>query len=181
MGKSKRMAWLQGNAMELYNNPAQSGQQEMRLTGRGTDMGLDAHVVEPTRAELLPTIQGSREGLEGKIESVAIKFNLLSADLRKRRAGGTLPELAAQLGAVDGAWSVGPVVSGLVWPVATGPSGLKGSGKEERGREESAVEAGEAHLLLPVPGAARCIGPGVFTGARGDCRVERHSQEAYRA
>ncbi|KAJ1110655.1 hypothetical protein NDU88_008003 [Pleurodeles waltl] len=55
----------------------------MRLTGRGTDMGLDAHVVEPTRAELLPTIQGSREALEGMIESVAIKVNLLSADLRK--------------------------------------------------------------------------------------------------
>ncbi|KAJ1091869.1 hypothetical protein NDU88_004983 [Pleurodeles waltl] len=56
---------------------------EMRLTGRGTDVGSDAPGVKPTRAELLAAIQGSREALEGKIESAAIEVNLLRADLQK--------------------------------------------------------------------------------------------------
>ncbi|KAJ1201020.1 hypothetical protein NDU88_004836 [Pleurodeles waltl] len=41
------------------------------------------HDEEPTRAELLADIRSSREALEGKIKSVAIKVNLLHTDLRK--------------------------------------------------------------------------------------------------
>ncbi|KAJ1217329.1 hypothetical protein NDU88_004923 [Pleurodeles waltl] len=67
MGKSKRTAQLQGKTMELYTALAPSVQWEMHLTERGTDAGLDAPVVEPTRAELLAVLQGSREALKRKI------------------------------------------------------------------------------------------------------------------
>ncbi|KAJ1195198.1 hypothetical protein NDU88_004479 [Pleurodeles waltl] len=83
MGTSKRPAPLQGNTMELYTTPALSGQWETRLTGYGTDAGMDAPVVEPTRAEQLAAIQGSWEALEVKIESVAVEVSLLRVDLQK--------------------------------------------------------------------------------------------------
>ncbi|KAJ1171176.1 hypothetical protein NDU88_003046 [Pleurodeles waltl] len=83
MGKGRRPAPLQGNTMELYTTHALSGQREMCLTRRGTGVGLVTPVTKPTRAELLVAIQGSREALEWKIESVAVKCSLLQAGLRK--------------------------------------------------------------------------------------------------
>ncbi|KAJ1181357.1 hypothetical protein NDU88_006565 [Pleurodeles waltl] len=83
MGKSKRLASLQGNTTELYTTPAMSGQREMHLTRRRTDVGLVTPVAEPMRAELLAAIQGSREALEGKMKSVAVEVKLLQVDLWK--------------------------------------------------------------------------------------------------
>ncbi|KAJ1179696.1 hypothetical protein NDU88_004930 [Pleurodeles waltl] len=54
--------------MELYTCPAPSTQRATCLAGHREDTGL-----EPSRAELLAVIQGSRETLEGKIELVAIE------------------------------------------------------------------------------------------------------------
>ncbi|KAJ1149081.1 hypothetical protein NDU88_001899 [Pleurodeles waltl] len=53
---------------------------------------------EPSRAELLAAIQGSRVALEGKIEMVVVEVNLLRADLRKvsdkvKVAEGSIVEL----------------------------------------------------------------------------------------
>ncbi|KAJ1198360.1 hypothetical protein NDU88_002201 [Pleurodeles waltl] len=54
--------------MKLNTNPAPSVQRETHLTGRGTDAGLDAPVMEPTRVELLAAIQGGPRG-EDQISS----------------------------------------------------------------------------------------------------------------
>ncbi|KAJ1213045.1 hypothetical protein NDU88_000684 [Pleurodeles waltl] len=47
--------------------------------GQNVDHGAGEH----SRAELLQTIQDSRQALENKIETVAIEINLLRTDLRK--------------------------------------------------------------------------------------------------
>ncbi|KAJ1216912.1 hypothetical protein NDU88_004510 [Pleurodeles waltl] len=83
MGKSKRSAQLQGNTLDVYTTLAPSVQRETCLTGCRTDAGLDAPFVEPTKAELLAAIHGSREALEGKIELVGIEVNLLWAGIQK--------------------------------------------------------------------------------------------------
>ncbi|KAJ1151894.1 hypothetical protein NDU88_004673 [Pleurodeles waltl] len=49
------------------------------LAGRGPE----EETGEPSRAELLQAIQGSRQALVGKIETVAIEVNLLRTDLHK--------------------------------------------------------------------------------------------------
>ncbi|KAJ1118060.1 hypothetical protein NDU88_006255 [Pleurodeles waltl] len=53
---------------------------------------------ESSQAELLAATQGSRVALEGKIETVAVKVNLLRVDLRKvsdkvKVAEGSIAEL----------------------------------------------------------------------------------------
>ncbi|KAJ1198730.1 hypothetical protein NDU88_002569 [Pleurodeles waltl] len=88
--------------MELYTTQALSGQQETCLTGRRTDVGLVTPVIEPTRAELFVTIQGSRDALEGKIESVVVEVNLLRGDLwkvsnRVRITKGSISELRTEV------------------------------------------------------------------------------------
>ncbi|KAJ1131606.1 hypothetical protein NDU88_009941 [Pleurodeles waltl] len=60
---------------------------------------------EPSRAELLAAIQGSRVALEGKIETVAEEDSLLWADLQKvsnkvKVAEGSIVELQTEVGAL---------------------------------------------------------------------------------
>ncbi|KAJ1110214.1 hypothetical protein NDU88_007569 [Pleurodeles waltl] len=75
--------------------------------GGGTGEGLSepANTEEPSRAEILATIQRSRVALEGKVETVAVEINLLRADLRKvsdkvKVAEGTIVELQMEVGAL---------------------------------------------------------------------------------
>ncbi|KAJ1149156.1 hypothetical protein NDU88_001973 [Pleurodeles waltl] len=51
-----------------------SMQREIRLAGHREDSGLGVPAGEPSRVELLATIQGSRTAIEGKIESVATEI-----------------------------------------------------------------------------------------------------------
>ncbi|KAJ1098193.1 hypothetical protein NDU88_003309 [Pleurodeles waltl] len=51
--------------------------------GAGEETGADLIAGEPSKAELLAPIHGSRAALEGKIELVALEVNLLRADHRK--------------------------------------------------------------------------------------------------
>ncbi|KAJ1128770.1 hypothetical protein NDU88_007145 [Pleurodeles waltl] len=81
--EGRRHRGPRGNTMELYTTPALSTQCETLLAGYREDTGLGVPAWEPSRAELLAAIQGSKEALKGKIESVAIEVNLLRADLRK--------------------------------------------------------------------------------------------------
>ncbi|KAJ1159816.1 hypothetical protein NDU88_000321 [Pleurodeles waltl] len=70
----------------------------------GSDDGQSGLLpVEPSQAEILTAIQGSRMASQGKIETVAVEVNLLRVDLRKvsdkvKVAEGLIVELQAEVG-----------------------------------------------------------------------------------
>ncbi|KAJ1116148.1 hypothetical protein NDU88_004367 [Pleurodeles waltl] len=68
--------------MKQYTTPVVLLQRVARLEVSGDAVGTPLSTEEPSRAELLAAIQGSRVVLEGKIETVAWKVNLLRADIR---------------------------------------------------------------------------------------------------
>ncbi|KAJ1099546.1 hypothetical protein NDU88_004647 [Pleurodeles waltl] len=78
-------------------------QRQTRLGGNGDGVSTPVNPEEPSRAELLAAIQGSRVTLEGKIEMVAVEVNLLRADHRKvsdkvKVAEGSIVELQTEVG-----------------------------------------------------------------------------------
>ncbi|KAJ1192119.1 hypothetical protein NDU88_001431 [Pleurodeles waltl] len=83
MGRHQQSAALQGNTTEQYTTPVPLLQRKTRSEGPEDAQSAPGTTGEPSRAELLATIQGSRVALEGKIEMVAVEVNLLQADLRK--------------------------------------------------------------------------------------------------
>ncbi|KAJ1109481.1 hypothetical protein NDU88_006841 [Pleurodeles waltl] len=104
MGHHKQTDASQGNTMEQYTTPVPLPQCVARLGVSGDDMRAPLNPEEPSRAELLAAIQGSRVALEGKIETVAV--NLLQADLMKvsdkvKVAEGSIVELQTEVGALQ--------------------------------------------------------------------------------
>ncbi|KAJ1206935.1 hypothetical protein NDU88_002328 [Pleurodeles waltl] len=81
MGRHQKTDVSQGNTMEQYTT-AMAAQQRITWVA-GSDDGQSGllPVKEPSQAEILAAIQGSRVVLEGKIEMVAVEVNLLQADL----------------------------------------------------------------------------------------------------
>ncbi|KAJ1160408.1 hypothetical protein NDU88_000910 [Pleurodeles waltl] len=59
------------------------GRQTNRCEVSGDVADTPLSAGEPSRAELLAAIKGSRVALERKIETVAVEINLLRADLQK--------------------------------------------------------------------------------------------------
>ncbi|KAJ1206324.1 hypothetical protein NDU88_001731 [Pleurodeles waltl] len=101
MGWPKRTDRLQGNTMEQYTTPVPLPQPLARSGENGDNMRVPANPEEPSRAELLAAIQGSRVALEGKIETVAVEVNLLRAELWKvsdkvKVAEGSIVELQTE-------------------------------------------------------------------------------------
>ncbi|KAJ1119490.1 hypothetical protein NDU88_007675 [Pleurodeles waltl] len=101
MGRHKQTDTSQGNTMELYSTPVPLPQSPDRSEVSGDDMTVPMNPEEPSRAELLAPIQGSRVGLEGKTETVAVEVNLLRADLWKvsdkvKVAEGSIVELQTE-------------------------------------------------------------------------------------
>ncbi|KAJ1174588.1 hypothetical protein NDU88_006408 [Pleurodeles waltl] len=94
----------QGNTMEQYTTPAPLPQCQTQLGGTGDGLSASTNTEEPSRAEILAAVQGSRVALEGKIETVAVEVNLLRADLRKvsdkvKVAEGSIVEQQTEVGA----------------------------------------------------------------------------------
>ncbi|KAJ1161690.1 hypothetical protein NDU88_002172 [Pleurodeles waltl] len=83
MERHKRTDASQGNTMEQYITPVPLPQRPSRSEVIGEDMRVLMNPEEPSHAELLAAIQGSRVALECKIETVAVEVNLLWVDLRK--------------------------------------------------------------------------------------------------
>ncbi|KAJ1207086.1 hypothetical protein NDU88_002478 [Pleurodeles waltl] len=83
MGRHRRAEASQGNTMEQYSTPVALPQRLARSEVSGEVANVASSAGEPSRAELLAAIQGSRVALEGKIETFAVEVNLLRADLRK--------------------------------------------------------------------------------------------------
>ncbi|KAJ1170444.1 hypothetical protein NDU88_002321 [Pleurodeles waltl] len=88
--------------MEQYTTPAPGSQSQTHMEGPGGVLEAPAPVEEPSRAELLAAVQGSRVVLEGKIEAVAVEVNLLRTDLRKvsdkvKVAEGSIVDLQAEV------------------------------------------------------------------------------------
>ncbi|KAJ1143787.1 hypothetical protein NDU88_010091 [Pleurodeles waltl] len=83
MGQHKWTDASQGNTMGQYTTPVALPQRPAELEVSGDVAGAPLSAGEPSRAELLPTIQDSRVALEGKIKTVAVEVNLLKVDLRK--------------------------------------------------------------------------------------------------
>ncbi|KAJ1110345.1 hypothetical protein NDU88_007698 [Pleurodeles waltl] len=105
MGRHKGIALLQGNTMEQYTTPVPLPQRLTRSEGCGDNVRVLTNSEEPSRAELLAAIQGSRVALEGKIETMAVEVNLLRADLWKvsdkvKVAEGSIVELQTEVGAL---------------------------------------------------------------------------------
>ncbi|KAJ1117519.1 hypothetical protein NDU88_005718 [Pleurodeles waltl] len=105
MGRHKQTDASQGNTMEQYTTPVVLPQCVARLEVSGGAVGTPLNTKEPSRAELLAAIQGSRVALEGKIEMVAVDSNLLRVDLRKvsdkvKVAEGSIAELQTEVGSL---------------------------------------------------------------------------------
>ncbi|KAJ1107423.1 hypothetical protein NDU88_004813 [Pleurodeles waltl] len=88
MGRHKQTDASQGNTMEQYTTPVPLPQGLDHLDGSGDSVRVPATSDEPSHAELLAAIQGSRMALEGKIETVAVEVNLLL--VQKNSAVGRL-------------------------------------------------------------------------------------------
>ncbi|KAJ1209137.1 hypothetical protein NDU88_004515 [Pleurodeles waltl] len=106
MGHHKGMDSSQGNTMEQYTTPVAPHWWPAGLEVSGDAAGAPLSAGEPSRAELLAAIQGSRVALEGKIETVAVEINLLRADLRKvsdkvKVAEGSIAELQSEVGTLQ--------------------------------------------------------------------------------
>ncbi|KAJ1142044.1 hypothetical protein NDU88_008372 [Pleurodeles waltl] len=69
--------------MEQYTTPVSGLQDQTRVGGPGGVLEAPASAENPSCAELLAAIQGSRVVFEGKTEAVAVEVNLLWTDLRK--------------------------------------------------------------------------------------------------
>ena len=91
MGKDRPVRPSQTNTMAQYTTPRlgtlraakqdQSGSSEVPHDG---DSGMDTNRgEEPSRADIIEAIKGSREALEGQIRGVSVEVNLLRTDLRK--------------------------------------------------------------------------------------------------
>ncbi|KAJ1136233.1 hypothetical protein NDU88_002650 [Pleurodeles waltl] len=99
-GKSKQHGTPQGNTKDLYVLLAPASQcAACHTSGR---VGQCEETGEPSRAELMQAIQGSRQALESKIEMVAIEVNLLRTDLCKVSdkvcvAEGSIEQLQAEV------------------------------------------------------------------------------------
>ncbi|KAJ1156234.1 hypothetical protein NDU88_008958 [Pleurodeles waltl] len=76
--------------MEQSTTTALLPQRQTRQVGQREDPDQGAAAGEPSHAELLVDIQGSRVTLAGKIETVALEVNLVLADLWKVLDKGTL-------------------------------------------------------------------------------------------
>ncbi|KAJ1117097.1 hypothetical protein NDU88_005297 [Pleurodeles waltl] len=103
MGRHRQTVASQGNTIEQYTTPVPLSQCQTRLGGPGDVLGMPATAKEPSQAEVLAAIQGSRVVLEGKIKTVAVKVNLLQADLRMvsdkvKVAEGSRLELQTEMG-----------------------------------------------------------------------------------
>ncbi|KAJ1218103.1 hypothetical protein NDU88_005688 [Pleurodeles waltl] len=75
------MAASQGNTMEQYTTTVHLLQRQTCVGGPRDVLSVPVTVEEPSRAELIAAIQGSRVAIEGKIVTVAVEVNLLRADL----------------------------------------------------------------------------------------------------
>ncbi|KAJ1091175.1 hypothetical protein NDU88_004302 [Pleurodeles waltl] len=83
MGKDRATQLHATNTITQYTTLRQSTHQ---LTGQGDDESAGCPLgdgSEPSQADLLAVIQGTRMALEFNIETVSIDVNLLRADLRK--------------------------------------------------------------------------------------------------
>ncbi|KAJ1145388.1 hypothetical protein NDU88_011675 [Pleurodeles waltl] len=83
MGRHRLTEASQGNTMEQYTTPVPLLQRQTRLGVAGDGLSVAMNTEEPSQAEILAAIQGSRVALEAKIETVEVEVNLLRADLRK--------------------------------------------------------------------------------------------------
>ncbi|KAJ1098839.1 hypothetical protein NDU88_003946 [Pleurodeles waltl] len=99
----RRTEASQANTMEQYTTSVALPQRPARSEVSGDVANAPSSAGEPSQAELLAAIQGSRVALEGKIETVAVEVNLLRADLQKvsdkvKAAAGSIVELQSELG-----------------------------------------------------------------------------------
>ncbi|KAJ1107017.1 hypothetical protein NDU88_004414 [Pleurodeles waltl] len=106
MGRHKQTDLLQGNTMEQYTTPVPLPKRPARMDGSGDSVRVPATSDEPSHAELLAAIQGSRVALEGKIQTVAVEVNLLRVDLQKvpdkvKVAEGSIVELQSEVRALQ--------------------------------------------------------------------------------
>ncbi|KAJ1145565.1 hypothetical protein NDU88_011851 [Pleurodeles waltl] len=109
MGRHKRTDASQGNTMEQYTTPVVLPQRSAGLDVSGEAAGVPLSAGELSRVELLVAIQGSRVALDGKTEAVAVKVNLMRADLRKvaekvKVAEGSIAELRSEVGHCGRKW-----------------------------------------------------------------------------
>ncbi|KAJ1170304.1 hypothetical protein NDU88_002182 [Pleurodeles waltl] len=103
MGRHRRTDVSQGNSMEQYTTVVPTPQRITQLGGSDVGQSGLLPAEEPSRAEILAAIQGSRLTLESKIETVAVEVNLLRADLRRisdkvKVVEGLIVELQAEVG-----------------------------------------------------------------------------------
>ncbi|KAJ1148923.1 hypothetical protein NDU88_001747 [Pleurodeles waltl] len=103
MGWHRQADPSQGNAMEQYTTSAPQPQHQTQKGGSEDDPIMPVSVEEPSRAELLAAIQGSRVALQGKTETVLLEVNLLRMDLQKlfdkvKVAAGSIAELHTEVG-----------------------------------------------------------------------------------
>ncbi|KAJ1208244.1 hypothetical protein NDU88_003630 [Pleurodeles waltl] len=75
MGRHRQTETPQGNTMEQYTTPVPLPQCQTCLGGTGDGLSVPANTEEPSRAEILAAIQGSRVTLEGKMETMAVEVN----------------------------------------------------------------------------------------------------------
>ncbi|KAJ1143153.1 hypothetical protein NDU88_009464 [Pleurodeles waltl] len=106
MGRHWKTDVSQGNTMEQFTTAVPTLQRVTRVAGSDDGQSGLLPVEEPSRAQILTAIQGSRVALEGKIEMVAVDVNLLTADLRKvldkvKVAEGSIVELQAEVGTLQ--------------------------------------------------------------------------------
>ncbi|KAJ1105913.1 hypothetical protein NDU88_003316 [Pleurodeles waltl] len=150
MGRHQRTDVSQGNTMEQYTTVVPTPQRDTRLAGSEDGQSGLLPAEELSQAEILAAIQGSRVALEGNIETVAVKMNLLRADLRKvsdkvKVAKGSIVELQAEVETLRGTGQ------------ATGTSGVVNrasgaDGSDWRNREgERTVSMDQGVVDVPPP------------------------------
>ncbi|KAJ1192359.1 hypothetical protein NDU88_001669 [Pleurodeles waltl] len=134
MGRHRQAVALQGKTMEQYIMPAPVLQHQTRLGGTGDGLSTPATTEEPSRAEILAAIQGSRVALEGKIETVVVEVNLFRADLRKvsdkvKVAEGSILELHTEMCSSSFSYARGVTISvapGVTFTHVYSEVGVKG-------------------------------------------------------
>ncbi|KAJ1119823.1 hypothetical protein NDU88_008008 [Pleurodeles waltl] len=98
MGGSKQPGPTQGNTMEQYTMTTPMVQRQTHKGVSRRDVATYLVVEEPSQADCMAMIQGSRIALEGKIETDPLEANLLRTELLKvsdklRIVEGTIVEL----------------------------------------------------------------------------------------
>ncbi|KAJ1097553.1 hypothetical protein NDU88_002671 [Pleurodeles waltl] len=144
----------------------------MRHTSGWLGQGADQETGEPSRAELLQAIQGSQLAPGNKIETVALKVNLLRTDLRKvsdkvSLAEGSIEKLQTDVASLKKQVAVDASRSGAL---------EAGEGTGRRAREES----GTAYRQSPQkiePGTLEIQADGIMALACPDlqCRLDAFS------